>query len=251
MVGAQRARPVAEVGLQPHQRPVAGLLQRQQPDPAPGRLHRPGQVTAPGPRAGQQVAQVRALALELGPEVQQPVVVQAGQQVAAVLGHGLRGVGGDRGVVAGRGGGPGRLPLGGEHPQVDPAGAGVPPAQVPRRDHQRRLAAQHLAQVMQLAAEVREGLGLGGLGPEQARDELPGLRAARMGGQVRDEGYGAGRPGRRAGAVVGDDLLPQEGHVQHVDTASWLQGKRKVTSGAPAREPSSGNQGAAGGVEGA
>jgi hypothetical protein len=104
---------------------------------------------------------------------------------------------------------------------------------------------------MQLAAEVRKGLGLGGLGPEEARDELPGLRAARMGSQVRDEGYGAGRPGRRAGAVVGDDLLPQEGHVQHVDTASWLQGKRKVTPGAPARGPISGNHGAAGGVEGA
>src|ERR1051326_3841719 len=89
-----------------------------------------------------------------------------------------------------------------------------------------------MARVMQLAPEVSEGLGLGGLGPEQARDELPGLRAARMGGQVRDEGYGAGRPGRRAGAVVGDDLLPQEGHVQHFDTASWPQGKRNVMPGA-------------------
>src|SRR5689334_9193426 len=96
---------------------------------------------------------------------------------------------------------------------------------------------------MQLAPEVSEGLGLGGLGPEQARDELPGLRAARMGGQVRDEGYGAGRPGRRAGAVVGDDLLPQEGHVQHFDTASWPQGKRNVMPGASPKPSHEGKHG--------
>ena len=46
MVGADGAGPVTQVGLQLHEGAVADLLQGLKLDPAPGRLHRPGQVAA-------------------------------------------------------------------------------------------------------------------------------------------------------------------------------------------------------------
>ena len=88
VVGADRPGPVAQVGLQQHQGAVADLLQRLQLDPAARRLRRPGQVARPRPRRAEQVAQVRALPVELRPGLEQPVVVLAGQQVALVLGQG-------------------------------------------------------------------------------------------------------------------------------------------------------------------
>jgi hypothetical protein len=44
---------------------VADLLQGLKLDPAPGRLHRPGQVTGSGPGRDEQVTQLHALALKL------------------------------------------------------------------------------------------------------------------------------------------------------------------------------------------
>jgi len=64
MIGADGPGPVTEVGLQLHQDAIAGLLQRLQPDPAPGRLHRPGQVTRSRPGRTEEVAQLDALALK-------------------------------------------------------------------------------------------------------------------------------------------------------------------------------------------
>lgn len=65
MVGAERARAIAKIGLEPHQGAVADLLQRLQLDPAPGGFHGSGQVTRARPRRAQQIAQVHVLSLEL------------------------------------------------------------------------------------------------------------------------------------------------------------------------------------------
>ena len=65
MVGAHRAGPVAQVGLQQHQGAIAGLLQRLQLDTAAGGIHRSGQVTPSRSRRTDQIAQVHALAFEL------------------------------------------------------------------------------------------------------------------------------------------------------------------------------------------
>ena len=188
VVGADRAGPVAQVGLQLHQRAVADLLQRLQLNPAAGGIHRPGQVAAARPGLGEQVAQVHALALELRPGLEQPVLVRAGQQVAPVLGDGRGGVGEDLLVIAGRGRRQRRLALDVEDAQVDAAGLGVAPAQVRGRHDQRRLVAQDLAQLMQLAAQVGQRLRIGRLRPEQPGDPLPGLRRPGVHDQERDQG---------------------------------------------------------------
>ena len=65
VVGAHRTGAVAQVSLELHQGAIAGLLERLQLDPAPGRIHRPGQITPPGPRRADQIAQLHALALQL------------------------------------------------------------------------------------------------------------------------------------------------------------------------------------------
>ncbi len=81
MVGADRAGPVAQVGLQLHQGAVAGLFERLQLDPAARGIRRSGQVPSSRSRLAGQVAQLHALALKLRPGLEQPVVVRAGQQV--------------------------------------------------------------------------------------------------------------------------------------------------------------------------
>jgi len=124
-------------------------------------------------------------------------------------------------VITGRRRRQGSLPLDIEDAHVDPACLHVTPAQIPGRHHQRRLVAQNPAQVVQLAAQVGQRLGIRGLGPEQARDPLPGLRGPGMHDQEGDQDNSARRPGPDAsGPVVGDCLLPQERHMQHVDLFS-------------------------------
>ena len=218
VIGADGAGPVAQIGLQLHQGAIADLLQRLQLNPAPGGIHRPGQVTRSRPRRTDQVAQVHALALELRPGLEQPVLVHAGQQVTPVLGDRRGGMQQDPVVVTGRRRGQGSLPLDVEDAHVDAARPRVTPAQIPGRHDERRLVAKHLAQVVQFAAQVGQRLRVGGLGPEQAGDPLPGLRGPGVHDQERDQDNRARRPGPdAAGPVVGDCLLPQERHMQHVN----------------------------------
>ena len=141
MVGADRAGPVAQVGLEQHQRAVAGLLQRLELDPAAGGGRRPGQVArpAPGPRRAGRTGRRTAGRAPTGPRA-------ASRRTARAAGRPCTGPGprspwaSDLRVVPGRGGRDGRLPLDVEDAQVDPAGLGVAPAQVPGRHDQRRLA---------------------------------------------------------------------------------------------------------------
>ena len=68
---------------------------------------------------------------------------------------------------------------------------------------------QNLAQVVQFAAQVRQCLRIGGLGPEQAGDTLPGLRGSGVHDQECDQDDNARRPGPDAsGPVISDCLLP-------------------------------------------
>jgi hypothetical protein len=216
VVGADGARAVSQAGLQLHQRAIADFLQRLQLDPAPGDGHRARQVARPRPRGADQIAQVHALTLKLRPGVEQPVVVYAGQEVAPVLVDSRGAVHQHPVVIAGGGRRQGGLPLGIEDAHVNAARPGVAPAQIPGRHHERTLLAQDPAQVVQLAAQVGQRLPIGGLGPEQAGDPLPGLGRPGVHGQVGDKDKRSRRPDADIGALaVGDRLPPQERHAQH------------------------------------
>ena len=106
VVGAHRRRPVAHVGEQPHQHAIAGLLKRLQLDAAPRDGHRPGEIAGPRPGGADQVAQLHALPFEPCARLGGPVVIHAGQQVAAVLRERLGAMPDHRVVVAGLGRGP-------------------------------------------------------------------------------------------------------------------------------------------------
>lgn len=82
----------------------------------------------------------------------------------------------------------GSLPLDFEAAQVDVAGLGVPPAQIPGGHDQSGLLAQHLTQVVQLTAEVGQRLRVGRIRPERPGDVLPGLGCPSMDGQKGDQG---------------------------------------------------------------
>ena len=114
----------------------------------------------------------------------------------------------------------GRFPLDGEGAQVHVAGGGVAPAQVPGGHHERGFIAQYMAQVVQFAAQIGQRLRVRRIWPERPGDQLPGLGDPGVGDQVRDEGSRARRTRLNGGPVVGDYLLPQEGHAQHLDAAS-------------------------------
>ena len=221
VVGADRAGPVAQVGLQQHQGAIAGLLQRLQLDPAAGGIHRSGQVTPSRARLTEKIAQVHALALKLRPGVEQPVVVHAWQELASVLRNGTGGVREDPLAVTGRSSRQGSLALDVEGAHVDASHLAVAPAQIPGRHHERRLISQNVTQVVQLAAQVGQRLCIRRIRPEQSGDALPRLGRPGMEGQKGDQ---RNRPRRAhpdaAGPVVGDCLLPQQSHVQHFDAAS-------------------------------
>ena len=176
MVGTDRTRPVARVCLELHQRAVPGLFQRSQADPAACRLRRPGQVTGSRPRLADQVAQLDALGLQLRPDVQQPVLIHPGQEISPILGHGAGGMPENPLVIVGRRRRQGSPALKVEDAGVDTARLGIAPAQIPGGHQQRGLRAQHLTQMMQLAAQIGQRLRLCRVGPQQARDPLPGLR---------------------------------------------------------------------------
>jgi hypothetical protein len=65
VIRAHRPSPVAQVSLQQHQGPVAGLLKRLQLDPAARHPQRPRQIAAPHPRGPEQVTQIRTLMVKL------------------------------------------------------------------------------------------------------------------------------------------------------------------------------------------
>ena len=65
VIGADRAGPVAQVGLQQHQGAIAGLLQRLQLDAAAGGIDRSCQVTPARSCLTEKIAQVHALAHKL------------------------------------------------------------------------------------------------------------------------------------------------------------------------------------------
>ena len=177
MVSADRPRSVAQLGLQGHQGPVADFLERSEADPAPrcvGGHERGGQLAA---QSTHQVTQLDTLLGLLVPQLEQPVVVDPGQQVAAVRlqrGRGLRQPDGRIGVGGRQGGASGLF----EEPDIDAAGLRVAPAEVSGGDLQRAGVLDDPAQVVQFTAQIGQGLGVGGIGPQGSGHPLPGLRPA-------------------------------------------------------------------------
>ena len=229
VVGAHRRGAVAAAGMQPDQVTVAGLLQRGELHASAGRRERHGPAARAPPRVRHQGAQLHALDGEPVTLGDRPVVVQAGQQLAperrqrglAVLEDGLG--------VAGRHG-QGTLARTPEVAQVDPAGVPIPPGQVAPRHQQRPVVVHGPPQLVQLAAQVRQRLLLGGVGPERGGD--PGSRLGNAGvhGEIRDERERArrARPDL-AGGFVGDRSFSQQGDPQHVTS---LPGHRGPSGGA-------------------
>jgi len=210
VIRADRAGPVTLLGLQRHQRAVPGLLQRPQVDPAPRRGQRRGGFAR---SPADEVAEFHALAFQLGACFEEPLVVHPWQQFAAVERDGpVRVREHGFGVVPGQCG----PALEVERPDVDPARRGIKPAEVLRGDDEGGLVAQHAPEVVQLAAEVGEGLGIGGIRPEQRGDALTCLRQPGVHGEQRHERDRARRPGQdRSGRIVENGLLTQERDVQH------------------------------------
>src|SRR5262245_20178707 len=221
MVGTQRARAIAKVGLEAHQGPVADLIEWLQLNPAAGGCDRGGQVALAGVRPGEEVAQFGALALEIRSDLEQPVVVVAWQELTVVMRDGPGRVPEDRRHVTRRPGGQCCDPLFVEDAQVNAARSAVAPAQVARGHDQRRLIADHLAEVVQLAAQVRQSLAIGRIGPEQSGDPLPRLRRSSMSCQETEQRDRARRPDPHAGGpLIGNCLFPQHANVQHMTQAS-------------------------------
>jgi hypothetical protein len=221
VVGADRAGPIAQVGLQQHQGAIAGLLQRLQLDAAAGGIDRSCQVTPARTCLTEKIAQVHALALKLRSGVEQPVVVHAWQELASVLRNGAGGVREDPLAVTSCSCRQGSRALDVERAHVDASHLAVAPAQIPGRHHQRRLISHNVTQVVQLAAQVGQRLCIRRIRPEQSGDALPRLGGSGMEGQKGDQGD---RPRRAhpdaAGPVVGDCLLPQQSHLQHFGATS-------------------------------
>lgn len=84
MIGTRGAGPISRLCLQPHQVAVADLLERGESDAATRDLDRPGRIAGACERAGQQIAQIHAATFEIGSDLEGPVVVRAGQELAAV-----------------------------------------------------------------------------------------------------------------------------------------------------------------------
>ena len=118
------------------------------------------------------------------------------------------------GVAMGRGGqrrGPARR----EGPHVHLAVGGVLPAQVAGRHRERGTLVEDAAQVVQLTPEVRQGLLVGRVRPEQRSDALAGLRPPGVDHEERDEFDGSRRAHAHRAVRVADGLLAQEGDLLH------------------------------------
>jgi hypothetical protein len=92
-----------------------------------------------------RAAQSSALPSDLRSGVEQPVVIEIGQEVALVFGDGPDAVQDDLLVITRRRRGQDGIAFHGEDAQVDPARGGITPAEVRGGDHQRWLAAQDAA----------------------------------------------------------------------------------------------------------
>ena len=212
-------RPVAQVGLQLHQRAVADLLQRLQLDPAPGGIHRPGAGHRPGPgprrpgrtaprTAAQAAPWPRAASRRTRPAAGRPGTRRSPRRRAR-----------QRFLLA--------------HPPPRPPGqpsarwrrrarrrgmSGVIPAQVPGRYRQRGRRRPGPG-----ASDAVRGAGWS-VPVRRSTRATAGRRSAAAPGRTRrareegDQGNGARRPAPDATAlVVGDRLLPEDRHPQHAD----------------------------------
>ena len=230
VVGAHRAGAVAHPRLDPDQVAVADLVDRVQLDAPPRGPERDRPPPGPSGGVGHPLAHLDALGDQLVAPGEGPVVVQAGQQLAAVRRQrGAAVLEDGRGVVG----------LGREHPlasplelaEVHPAGVAVAPGEVGGGHHQRVVVRQRPAQLVELAAQVGEGLLLGGGGPERRGDPHPRLRYPGVPGQQRHERDRARRArADLTGRVVDDGALSQQGDLQHgaLPPVASVAGHRRV-----------------------
>ncbi len=186
VVGTDRRGDVPRLEEQLHQRAMADLLQRFEPDPATGHPHRCAPVPGLPLDGDGQVAQLHALPSQPLALVDHPVTGHPGEELAPVLEQRRLAVSPHGSCVPVRAGGQRGVPLPGEHADIDPARGGVPPQERRLLHHQRRVVTQYPAQVVQLAPQIRARLCLGGIGPEEHREMTSGLRDVRVQDEVRE-----------------------------------------------------------------
>lgn len=173
VVRADRAGPVADVGLQLHQGAISDLLQRLQLNPPPGRGFRSLQVSRAQARSAHQVTQGGALTCQPLTLGEHPVVTAPRQQVTAVHAEGgspvpqgaLVATLAHRAVC--------RVAFGGEHVHINSTARTLVPAQRRGLHDQPDAVPERPPQLVQLAPEVGQRLCIAGLGPEQTCDPLP------------------------------------------------------------------------------
>jgi hypothetical protein len=85
VISTYSAGPIAEIGLQPHQGAVTGLLQWLQLYSSSYRVNRTREVTRSGSVRTEQVAELDALTLQLIPDLVHPVVVTPRTKRTAIL----------------------------------------------------------------------------------------------------------------------------------------------------------------------
>jgi hypothetical protein len=207
VVGPQRPRAVAAGVVQPHQHPVGRLVQGVVPQQPLGVGDRLGLVAALLEQRGEALQGVEVAAVEPLALGEQPLVVAALQQLAAVEVGGLP-PGGQLGVAARRLR-PGDRLL--EGVDVQPGGGVGPPPQGPRGHLQEPVGlAQGAPQVVEQVAQVGQGLRLGGVGPQQERQPLPPLRRVLVEQQVGQQRLRPRGPQRRQGGPAMTELEPAE-----------------------------------------
>jgi hypothetical protein len=194
--------------VEPHQDLVGRLPQRvlaQDPLGVPDRL---GKLAPSLQQLDQPLERLEVAAAQPFALLQQPLVVAALEQVAAVQLHGSPEA--RRLLVARFPLGPGDRLLEGGH--VQPPVGVLPPAERPRGHLQVPVGVgQGVPQDVQQVAEVGAGLGLAGVGPEQEGQALAGLGRLAVEQQVGEQRLGSGRPQRRQrGLAVAQVDLAEE-----------------------------------------
>jgi hypothetical protein len=191
----QRAGPLAPRVVELHEQPVGVLTQRVLAHEALGMADGLGVLIPPGQQLRQARERVEVTitqALALG---QQPVVVAAGQQIARVRV--------DRGAQPGDWVllGPGERLV--ERGHVQPERRVRAPPQRPRAHVEVAIGVrQRMAQPVQHVAQVRAGLRLGGVRPQQESEALARLGRVAVQQQVGEERLGARGLERRHWAVA-------------------------------------------------
>ena len=210
LVQTDGARPVARVGLQPHEGSVSDLLERLESHSDPAVLDGRLEVAHLSPTCYQLVAEFYALATQPLALGEHPVVVHPRQQIAAIFLNRRCTMLKHRVLVAGHQRLHCQLTLTEEHAGVDPTRRPLSPHQCGRLNDERRIVTEQHAQMMQLPSQVRPRLPLSRIGPEDGGQTLPRLGRVGVDSKEAEQCDGARRMCEVRRGRSFDVLLPEK-----------------------------------------